>query len=379
MKILALEPYHGGSHKALLDGIQSHSRHEWTVLGLPAHKWKWRMRHGAVTLAERVNRLAADGRPWDALFCSDMLNLAEFRGLAHESIRRLPSVVYFHENQLTYPVRHEDQRDLHFALTNWTTALAADEVWFNSAFHRDSFLQAMAELLSRMPDHRHVESVDAIRAKSSIQPPPIDRFAPRGPRPDGPLRILWVARWEHDKNPQTLFEALEILATRGIDFRISVIGEQFREIPPVFESAKGRFADRIDRWGYQKTRSEYEAALGEADVVVSTAVHEFFGIAVVEAIVAGAYPLLPRRLAYPEILAPLGPGAAKFLYDGHVETLAERLETLARRVEPKHGSQADLWQGDPTEAIRAVDRFDRAHRVGEIDARFEALAVTNES
>ncbi|HYW78405.1 MAG TPA: DUF3524 domain-containing protein, partial [Thermoguttaceae bacterium] len=352
MKILALEPYYGGSHKALLDGIRDQSRHEWTVLGLPAHKWKWRMRHAAVTLAEQVNRRTAGGESFDALFCSDMLNLAEFRGLvhegsAHESIGRLPSVVYFHENQLTYPVRHEDERDLHFALTNWTTALAADEVWFNSAFHRDSFLEALVALLARMPDHRHIESVQRIRAKSSIQPPPIDLGTPRSPRTDGPLRILWAARWEHDKNPQTLFEALELLITRGVDFRISVIGEQFRDVPPIFESAKERFARQIDRWGYQPCRSDYEAALAGADVVVSTAIHEFFGISVVEAIAAGAYPLLPERLAYPEILAPLGPDAAKFFYDGDAGMLAERLEILASRVQSGHGSPSDLWQGDP--------------------------------
>ena len=35
MKVLALEPYYGGSHKAFLDGWQKHSRHEFTVLGLP--------------------------------------------------------------------------------------------------------------------------------------------------------------------------------------------------------------------------------------------------------------------------------------------------------------------------------------------------------
>ncbi|MCK4372451.1 MAG: DUF3524 domain-containing protein, partial [candidate division Zixibacteria bacterium] len=36
MKILALEPYYGGSHKAFLDGWSSRSRHEWTILKLPA-------------------------------------------------------------------------------------------------------------------------------------------------------------------------------------------------------------------------------------------------------------------------------------------------------------------------------------------------------
>ncbi|MGM0378085.1 MAG: tRNA-queuosine alpha-mannosyltransferase domain-containing protein, partial [Bacteroidota bacterium] len=34
-----------------------------------------------------------------------MLNLAEFSGLADESVRRLPKISYFHENQLTYPVQ----------------------------------------------------------------------------------------------------------------------------------------------------------------------------------------------------------------------------------------------------------------------------------
>ena len=54
MQVLALEPYHGGSHEAFLDGWSSRSRHEWTVLGLEAYKWKWRMRHAAITLADDV-------------------------------------------------------------------------------------------------------------------------------------------------------------------------------------------------------------------------------------------------------------------------------------------------------------------------------------
>ena len=87
MKILALEPYHGGSHKAFLEDWRTHSRHEWTILGLPARKWKWRMRHAAVTLADRVRKELAAGRRWERLLCSDMLNLAEFLGLASDRRR----------------------------------------------------------------------------------------------------------------------------------------------------------------------------------------------------------------------------------------------------------------------------------------------------
>ncbi|MHC4677644.1 MAG: tRNA-queuosine alpha-mannosyltransferase domain-containing protein, partial [Planctomycetota bacterium] len=123
MRILALEPYYGGSHKALLDGWSARSRHEWTVLTLPAYKWKWRMRHAAVTFADEVGRLAAEGRQWELLFCSDILNLAEFLGLAPRCVRELPAIIYFHENQLTYPVRLESERDYQFAVTNMTSAL----------------------------------------------------------------------------------------------------------------------------------------------------------------------------------------------------------------------------------------------------------------
>ncbi|MHC5083582.1 MAG: tRNA-queuosine alpha-mannosyltransferase domain-containing protein [Planctomycetota bacterium] len=152
MKVLALEAYYGGSHQAFLDGWTDRSEHDWQVLSLPPNKWKWRMRHAAITFAQQVNELVAGGGEWDVLFCSDMLNLAEFCGLVDESVRNLPKIVYFHENQLTYPVQVESERDYQYCMTNITTAAAADVVWFNSAFHRDEFLEAIGVFLKKMPD-----------------------------------------------------------------------------------------------------------------------------------------------------------------------------------------------------------------------------------
>ncbi len=334
MRILALEPYYSGSHKAFLNGWSATSRHPWSVLSLPAYKWKWRMRHAAVTFARQIEPPSTDSPTPDLLLCSDMLNLAEFIGLAPKPVRDLPRIVYFHENQLTYPVRCESERDFQFAMTNLTTALAADAVWFNSAFHRDSFLGAMETLLNRMPDYQPLEAVQCIRDKSEVHPPGVGPLPCRQGRPPGPLRILWAARWEHDKNPDDFFAALERLADRGIPFRISVIGEQFREVSQVFDRARRRFADHIDRWGYQQSRADYEAALLEADVFVSTASHEFFGLSAVEASLAGAYPLVPNRLAYPEVFAgPDEESAHAFLYDGSVPDLAARLADLAGNLD----------------------------------------------
>jgi len=333
MKILALEPYYGCSHKAFIDGLSKASRHDWMLLTLPAHKWKWRMRHSAITFAAQAAELPPEAQGCDLLFCSDMLNLAEFAALAPVEIARLPKVIYFHENQLTYPVRFESERDCHFVMTNLTSALAADAVWFNSQFHMESFLGALAKFLKSMPDHPHLEAIEEIRAKSSVHPPGIGDFLARQARKPGPVRILWAARWEHDKNPEDFFAALEILKAKDISFRVSVIGQSFQDRPEIFDRARSDFDEHIDLWGHQQNRDDYLQALCETDIVVSTANHEFFGIGILEAVAAGAYPLVPERLSYPEILG-LGrtEGAEQFFYDGTVSDLAGELSRVAARV-----------------------------------------------
>ncbi|MHC5155485.1 MAG: tRNA-queuosine alpha-mannosyltransferase domain-containing protein [Planctomycetota bacterium] len=367
MKILTLEAYYGGSHKAFLDGWTEHSQHDFTLLTLPPSKWKWRMRHAAITFAQQVNELLSKSsggtvkrslaveKPWDILFCSDMLNLAEFLGLANESIRQLPKVVYFHENQLTYPVQVESERDYQYCMTNITTATAADAVWFNSAFHQDEFLEAIGVFLKRMPDYQPTEVIEQIHAKSSIHPPGINPIEHAKERKPGPVRILWAARWEHDKNPEDFFAAVKTLKEKGLNFRLNVIGEQFRDRPEVFDWAKEYFADHIDRWGYQPTKEEYAAALAESDIVVSTANHEFFGIGMLEAIAAGCYPLLPQRLSYPTIIRSLVKDSGEcevFLYDGTVKGLATRLERMVsiQTYQAQHPS-------DNIDGLRTIAEF----------------------
>ncbi len=368
--ILAMEGYYGGSHRAFLDGWIRRSRHRWDVLTLPPNKWKWRMRHGAFTFAERVDTLAAEGKTWDAVFCSDMLNLAEFRGVAPLMLRSIPTVAYFHENQLTYPVRVEDQRDFQYAITNFTTALAADAVWFNSMFHRDEFFEALKRLFDRMPDFFPSRQLESLVGKARIQPPGIESFDDRpSQRLPGPTRILWAARWEHDKNPEDFFEAIRHLVKKGLDFRLSVIGEQFRDCPAVFKQAQAAFADRIERWGFLPSRQAYVQALAEADIVVSTACHEFFGIGMVEAIAAGAYPLLPRRLAYPEILSSIETVEPdEFFYDGTVGRLTEKLARLIHRTE-----NGDLWQGRSHRGQEAMARYQWDRRAADLDKGLEDL------
>jgi glycosyltransferase involved in cell wall biosynthesis len=374
-RILALNPWHGGSHQAFIEGWANHSRHEFTVLPLPAYKWKWRMRHAAVTFAQQLHELHADPSQelpkWDVLFCTDMLGLAEFRGLCPESIQQIPSIIYFHENQLTYPTQKDEERDFHFAYSNMTSALAADRVWFNSNYHRNEFLTALRALLRRMSDFGHQESVDAILAKSDIQYPGIDAPAVChssehvDTRSDGPLRIAWASRWEHDKNPEIFFAALDELVKLDVPFEISVLGESFRNSPGCFEESRTKLSAHIRHWGFAESREEYFRILSESDVVVSTARHEFFGISVLEAVAAGCWPLAPKALAYPETL-----GANDRLF--HDETPRGIAQSLANLVKTLEASDTS----EPASSINLrvdVDQYLWATRSTELDAAVDKI------
>ncbi len=302
MKILALNPFHGGSHRAFLDGWMRHSTHEFHVLSLPARKWKWRMRHAPVEFARQLEGVCL--REFDVLFSTDMLDLPTLRGLCPDTAS-LPAVVYFHENQLTYPVRTnavQQQRDMHFAFTNLLTAASANRTWFNSKWHLRSFLDAAAEWIKRFPDFQPDHLLHAIEGRADVFHPGIDPIEPAECREPGPLRIAWVSRWEFDKNPEVFFDALRIVKQRGVEFRLFVFGESYGEQPECFARAASEFADNIDHWGFAKDREGYANGLRQCDVVVSTALHEFFGLAIVEAVSAGCYPLVPQTLAYPEVL-----------------------------------------------------------------------------
>lgn len=362
MKILALEPYFGGSHEAFLTGWSARSRHSFRLLTLPPYKWKWRMRHAAINFAAEACALVGNGERFDAVFCSDMLNFAEFSGLA-PALSNIPSVVYFHENQLTYPVRFESERDYQFGFTNMTSALASSEVWFNSKFHLDEFTAAAGRLLKKMPDNQPVNVVESIKQKSLVQPPGIE--IPNMPwrRKKGPLHILWSSRWEHDKNPEEFFNALDILKRGKIDFRLSVLGESFRDVPEVFQRAAEKFKPYILNWGFLTSREEYHNCLASADVIVSTADHEFFGIGVVEAAALGAVPVLPSRLAYPEIFSA---DSAVFYKTGSGALAGKLKELTGLKADDKLKAIAE-------KAKTAVDKYRWEIRAREMDVQIERL------
>lgn len=296
--LLVVEPYYGGSHRAWADGLQRHLGAQ--IISLPARWWKWRMRGGAVTLAERCAVLQD---PPSVVLASDMLDLAAFRTLARPHLGDIPVALYFHESQFTYPDSPQMESDLHFAFLNWLSALAADRVLFNSSYHRDVFFSQLPRLLRHFPDHRHEHLIPGVEDRSQVLEVGVELdWIPPGRRErTGPVRIIWNHRWEHDKDPASFFEAVDILADEGHAFEVVVCGENFRQRPAEFTAAARRHPHHIVHMGHLPV-DEYRKQLIEADVVVSTALQEFFGVSVVEAAAAGCLPVLPARLSYPGLI-----------------------------------------------------------------------------
>jgi glycosyltransferase involved in cell wall biosynthesis len=305
MKILILEPFFTGSHQSWAEGLKKHSRHEITILSLPGRHWKWRMHGGAISLANQFLQLSY--RP-DLLIASDMLDFSTFLALTKSTAHGIPTAIYFHENQLSYPWSPNDEdakngRDFHYGFMNWTSILAADKAFFNSAYNRDSFFKAIESLLGNMPDHKELQFIELAKNNSAVLPLGISLsnvFVELDEKDFSIPVILWNHRWEYDKNPEAFYQALLHLKSNSVAFKLIVCGAAFQDQPEVFNKMKTEFTEELLHFGFATSAEEYKNLLKKANVIPVTSQQEFFGQSVIEAIAAGCFPLMPNALAYPE-------------------------------------------------------------------------------
>lgn len=533
--VLLLEPFYGGSHRQLIDLLQK-AIPQCTLLTLPASKWHWRARTSALYFAFQIPH----DHSFRVLFASSVLNLAELIALRPDLLG-VKKVIYFHENQLVYPVRKQKDRDFQYGYNQILSCLVADVIVFNSSYNQESFLTSIDSFLKLMPNRprnvadkirpkcqvlyfplefptiacQHVtdkyvsiteekkdanlkpniisddetclnvckendlseenidmaceitadilqsktmsaspsQIVDTLVSKEDNRitfdceksseeiPSPFDgftsddvkmedktitdcvigkkdgnefQFCDRGTtrkdhpkhidisvvsslstttcntdtnetasvskncksgdvdeqdktpqcqmeessdgesldvklEPDlktfitklerqdsSPLHIVWPHRWEHDKNPDLFFSVLFQLVDEGCDFKLSVLGENYLEVPAIFEVAKSRLRDHIIHWGFLPSKQHYYEVLAQADVVVSTANHEFFGVAMLEATHVGCIPICPNRLVYPEIFP------SEYLY----RTSPQLVKKLRRFCKKPDLARTHLFQGD---------------------------------
>ncbi|MBW2178284.1 MAG: DUF3524 domain-containing protein, partial [Deltaproteobacteria bacterium] len=126
MKFLFIETFFQGSHRLFAEGLAACSSHEIDILSMPGENWRWRMLGAAMHMADTVPSL----EKYDGLIVSDLFNLTDFKALVNQPCP--PVMVYFHENQITYPQPPGDKGAFQLGIINITTALAADQIVFNS-------------------------------------------------------------------------------------------------------------------------------------------------------------------------------------------------------------------------------------------------------
>ncbi|MDZ4846917.1 MAG: DUF3524 domain-containing protein [Chitinophagales bacterium] len=362
MRIALLEPFLTGSHKKWAEEFAQHSKHEIKIFSLSGHYWKWRMHGGAVSLARKF--LESNFQP-DVLLATDMLDLSVFLGLTRSATHNIPSAIYFHENQLTYPWSPMDsdvrqQRDTHYCFINYTSALAADKVFFNSQYHFDSFFKELPVFLKAFPDNNESGSVENIKKKSSVLPLGMDlekiqQLKPAEIKKEGRAVILWNHRWEYDKNPEAFFHALFELKERGVEFKLVVLGESYESRPKIFDEAREKLKENILHFGFAQDYAEYVQWLCKCDILPVTSVHDFFGTSVVEAMYCDVFPLLPKRLAYPEHIPQQL--HYTFFYEDNEREFVNRLQRLIFDVKLPRGENVHQFV-EQYDWRKMIERYD---------------------
>ena len=269
---------------------------------MPARFWKWRMKGAALYFAEQIKNI----KKYDIIFATDLINISDLKALLGNNCP--PIILYFHENQLAYPLNKNEKLDYHYGLTDLTNAITADRVVFNSETHKQTFLKKLPLFLSHLPDFVPIWPMDTITAKSIVIYPGIeDKVLTEKSdtlekhKNDIPL-IIWNHRWEFDKNPEDFFNALFKLKNENIPFQLALLVEKYKKQTPVFKKAEIILKENIIQSGYIENYDDYVNMLKKGDLVISTSNQENYGIAVIEAILSGCRPLLPNRLSYPEVI-----------------------------------------------------------------------------
>tara|TARA_B110000037_G_scaffold96793_1_gene113466 strand:- start:10780 stop:11946 length:1167 start_codon:yes stop_codon:yes gene_type:complete len=312
-RILLLSAYDAMSHKMWRGRLlEMFPEHTWTQLVLPPCHFNWRIRGNSLQWA--LNEKDLLNQDYDLLIATSMVDLSSLRGFLPR-IAQLPTLLYFHENQFVYPLGSKQRsNNVEPQLVPLYSALCADAIVFNSTYNRSTFLQGAKELLKKLPDQLSPELLERIE-KSEIIPVPLEEFSFEPvttamlENSKQILDVVWNHRWEYDKGPKLLLSLAQAILTQRLPIRLHVVGQQFRSSPAEFKKIAALLEQHaaalaIDQgsFGFVENREGYISLLRRCDVVLSTAEHDFQGLAIQEACTLRCTPLVPDALVYPEYI-----------------------------------------------------------------------------
>ena len=290
--IWILSAYRSDSHAYWADRLlETFNEFTWFKLELPGRHFRWRIRGNPLSWLYQL----PEAEP-DFILATSMVDIATLKGL-HPRLANIPCIYYFHENQFAYPVSKSQIDSVEPKMVQLYGALAADKLLFNSNYNRDSFLGGVDKLLKKLPDEIPDGVVGTLREKSDVLPVVVEPV--KGNEVKNRKLILWNHRWEYDKAPQVFADALLQLNRINKNFELALLGSRPKIKPDALKTIEGQLGDKIIV-NEKVSRQEYHHYLAQASIVVSTAIHEFQGLSVLEAASAGAVPLVPDDLCYRE-------------------------------------------------------------------------------
>ncbi|WP_041523367.1 tRNA-queuosine alpha-mannosyltransferase domain-containing protein [Gilvimarinus agarilyticus] len=305
-RVLLLSGYDAASHQRWRQGLARYLNDvEFTQLALPPRHFSWRIRGNSLSFAGLHRDTLCDS--YQALIATSMVDLSSLRGMVPE-LAQLPTALYFHENQFAYPKSDRAHASVEPQIVTLYSALCADQLVFNTAFNCDSFFSGTEQLLRRLPDLVPSGLVDVMRERARVIPVLLEDDCFNRPARSANIeqraQLIWNHRWEYDKNPALLLRALECLLVHfggELPFVLHVAGQSFRNVPQEFAAIHNLLtnAKALGQWGFLPA-GQYRQLLADSDVVLSSADHDFQGLSVLEAVAAGATPIVPARQAYPE-------------------------------------------------------------------------------
>lgn len=313
-KILLFEPFWRGSHRYYWDLFRMNSAYDVDVIKTESKQWKWANALSALEFQNAVqDKNLSD---YKAFLFSDY---ADLQGIRPVLPKNAPVLLFMHENQFGYPTQHEDARDFQFALKTMTSLMSADLILFNSDWNLQSTLEGFSKARRRIPSQfRQYFHLDW-REKSHVCHLGVDvgdqKRKPYLRDPSLPPRVLWNHRWEHDKRPQVFLETMVALKNEGVGFELILCGEMNETAKTRYRHFLNELADRTLHIGLVPSRDSYLSWLQSADIAVSVATHEFFGISMMEAAMTGSHLVLPHELSYPELYKNIDEGVSFFESD----------------------------------------------------------------
>ena len=294
--VLFLESYMRGSHKTIANAYRKHSKHRVELIGLPGKKWERKVCESGVTFSDMINREFWK-RDFDMIVATDLMNLGDLRTLQRAYIQDIPVVWAGHEHQLEWPSEGlKSAGDMNLLFANVVSTLCADRCFLESDWSYRSYLDKLKELVSPQIYDRIAEKTFVLYMGVELEA--FDRF--RVAKQYEVPTILFNHRLEPDKNPGEFFRALEILNQEGLDFKVIVTGQPLgSKAPPDVERGVKALGDKIQHFGFVEDYQKFVELYWQSNICVSTALHEYFGMSVVEGMYCENWPIFPNRLTYP--------------------------------------------------------------------------------